>query len=347
MKFRKIELIQLSGIGQVTDDPDTEALRVLDAREAVPPWFRETRGWAEEYHRSLTAAPGYTEADRRIRQDSRIAGLELSATGEAIAMPANIPAFLRGLLDSVNLAVIRTGKADDPVRLSWPGLQEAGRRLAQIVGSIREVNMPMFPVPADPWNPGVIAASHFSYLHEFVHIKLDHRSRRSTPDERWSNEFQADEMAFALYGLSLRSYPELEETFAFLGPVLALYFGEIVEFALDLKPEEVRTTHPPIRSRVMAIRDKVRVAAREGLFKTNPLPMGDFFCRIIDGLLLMVSSVGYPIVSPVEMALRTLVSDVKNGLPDRLRASSNCMLQWYFLADWQRLNLACSRALRT
>lgn len=96
---------------------------------------------------------------------------------------------------------------------------------------------------------------------------------------------------------------------------------------------------------MIAIREKVWIATRGGLIKTNPLPLGDFYSSLLDALLLILKSVDYPIVSPIEMSLRTLIADVRGRRPDRLLASANHILQWYFLADWQRLYLSCGRAL--
>jgi hypothetical protein len=323
----------------------SEMMSVLSTRHALPPWFTRALGWAENYHRSLTSAQGFTEEDRAIRQIAPIAGLELGASDTAIVMSDRLPAFLHGVVSVIDVATFRSGLPGDPIRLSWEGLQSAAGRLVQVVGSMRDADIPLFPVPSDPWTPGVIAASHFCYLHEFHHTKLRHKSRNSTPEERWANEFQADQQAFAHYALTLRSHPELEELLAFFGPVLALYFGELRELVADNGTEEARSSHPPILSRVAAIRDMVRTASNGGLLKTNPLPLGDFAARVLSAVLLMVTSVGYPNPSPVERSLRTLIHDVQTGRVDRLRASSNHILQWYFLADWGRLTAACHRAL--
>jgi hypothetical protein len=326
-------------------DISNEAMDTLRARNALPSWFSHTLGWAKKYHRSLTSPQGYTEDDRNIRHFAPIAGLEIRAGDTTIVMSDRVPAFLRGMLDVIDVATFRSENPDDPIKLSWAGIQQAAGRLGQIVGSMRDADIPLFPVPADPWTPGVIAASHFCYLHEFYHIMLQHRSHHSTFEERWANEFQADELAFVHYARSLSSHPELEERLVFFGPVLALYFAELREFATDKGAEEARSSHPPVLSRIAAIRDMVRSASNSGLLKTNPLPLGDFNARLLNGLLLMVSSVDYPIFLPVEESLRTLITDVQGGSLDRLRASTNHVLQWYFLADWQRLTAACHRAL--
>jgi hypothetical protein len=225
---------------------DDEAIQILSKRGAVPPWLSHTRGWAKNYHEALTLGPGWSDFDRSIAQSDPIRGSGPEATETTITMPASVPVFMRGMIEAIDAAVEYSDAPDQPISLSWQGIQQAAMRIAQLIGSIRDANMPMFPVMADPWNPGVIAAAHFCYLHELSHIKLEHRSHGATPNERWSNEFKADEMAFSAYALTLRSHPDLQARLAFFGPVLALYFGELVGFAYTGTLDRLTDAHPPI-----------------------------------------------------------------------------------------------------
>ena len=324
---------------------DAEALRILGRRGAVPPWFESSYNWAGNFHRELTSGSGWPEMARTISQIAPAQGLGPFVTQDRIRIPANVPAFLRGLLDVVDVAVAKLPSQDSPLQVTWPGLQQAVGRLAQIVGSIRDANMPMFPVPRDPWTPGVIAASHFCYLHELAHTKLYQAVVPMTAEQRWANEFQADEIAFATYALTLRSHPELQGALVYLAPVLALYMAEVMQLATNTQSPAVSDSHPPTRSRLLAIRDLARVASREGMLGANPLPIGDFYSRIIDALLVIVGACDFEIVSPIELSLRTLIADIDRGIPSRLQASVNHLLRWYFLADWTRLSNACHQAL--
>jgi len=328
-------------------DPAEVRLRMLQERGALPAWFEHTRGWAEKFHSEWTSE-GWDPNDSMAKVFSPVWGLGPAAGGgpnsPTIIMPANVPVFIRAVFDSLDTAISRSGDENAPLRLSWEGIQAALDRLSQIIGSIRDTGIPMFAGHADPWNSVTIAAAHFCYMHELAHITFQNQNWFQLDEERWVNEFRADELGLVGLVLSYRSHPELLETLALSGPVLSLYFAEIERIAAG-NLDQGTSTHPPVRSRIFALREKICIATREGLINGNPLPMADFYAKSLGAFVTILESDNYPIISPVEIFLKNLVRDIRRGNEDRLHAQCNLLLRWFVLGDHQKVFDACHRSL--
>src|SRR5579883_2234128 len=115
-------------MNQSSFDPLSTRMTALEERSAVPPWFKSTRSWTEDFHTKWTSV-GWDPADAAAKILSPAQGLSPDAIGPMIRMPANVPVFLRGVLDCLNAAISTQANPNAPLRLSHSGIQTALDRL--------------------------------------------------------------------------------------------------------------------------------------------------------------------------------------------------------------------------
>jgi len=119
-----------------------------------------------------------------------------------------------------------------------------------------------------------------------------------------------------------RSYPEIQQVFTFLGPVLAFALEAIKESAFPA--DEWDRTHPRPRDRVAFLRARVQVAEGGGLLPLGTVAAGDSFWRLFSDFLSEATAVPEAISDPVA---ELLTGATRNSTWNDAYAV-NSILQW-------------------
>jgi len=171
----------------------TFLVRELKQRNALPTWWslltQSHHGdWLANFHRAFSQKlPQYMrDVAAGSIQTSLSPQAHVLAERSTIAFPIGTVVLLHEVLEIVT-AKMTPPESHDPsahMLLSGDGRKQSVQQLQTMIGRLRATNSPDCANEITKWRPGVVAAAHFMYVHELIHVSKFHRMTSTTSFSR-------------------------------------------------------------------------------------------------------------------------------------------------------------------
>ena len=324
--------------------------RELRERHAVPAWWfavsRRVEGeWVRNFHDTMTKF-GWEYIVRAAKCGTIDVSLnpfaDMKTIDRVIVFPGNVVPLLWELLQAI-FGILEAPPSRNPdasMQITPEGFERGVRKTGELIGRLRDTGCPD-PTCGDPWKPAVIAASHFIYCHELVHVAIGRLSKEAG----WSpigEELECDRLAFILMALTYRSYPELQSAFALMGPTLAFGLEAVKDEALEHTLRD--GVHPPPADRFRTLRNWAEIAERDAMIAAGSTSVGEEFWNLLEKALQRLRVQPALVISPV----RDLLSRLSDSTPvsdDVIKEAVDAVLQWCSFGSIVRVKSALKNTL--
>jgi hypothetical protein len=220
----------------------TRFLRELEQRKAFPEWAinPESEDWLGSLHKAVTEMnwpEKLTEARAGLLERGGNLGSAVSSEqAKAIVMPVCTPAYLRSLMNIINLPMVFPNSSDPNAKMLFDQRKvvEAVHQLGHLSGMLEETGY--LDAPRDYWGGAVTLGARFLYYHELGHLSQDLSTKQNLPnwivagEEYLVEELLADQFALSMLVMELKNHEDLQFV-GFSGIVLALSFMALKEFS--------------------------------------------------------------------------------------------------------------------
>ncbi|HEY6235465.1 MAG TPA: hypothetical protein VIW69_10220 [Candidatus Elarobacter sp.] len=258
-----------------------------------------------------------------------LAFAQSTAQSTSIFMPVSTPVYLRALLDILAYPMVPPeSEPDAQMFIDLRKRKDAVAQLGRLLGMLAETGY----LDSKPISLGgaVTLAARFLYYHELGHLMAEHIDGSEHPswmvpeEDDIIDELVADQYAFSLLMLELRSHPEMQ-VLASWAMVLAMALFAALEFAeaeqqFDAEHQTITRSVREAVWRKSRLFHWANVAVRQSDMTSEALQNAEFAWGLFDGLLREVDQVPSPV--------RSLLTEISQREAQQWEIATNYLLTW-------------------